>query len=67
MSVFFLAVGFGLVTAAVLTLAAVGLTLQFGITNYVNFAYGEFLTLGAYFAWFLNWKLHLNIWLAMLG
>lgn len=67
MSLYFLAVGFGLVTAAVLSLAAVGLTLQFGITNYVNFAYGEFLTLGAYFAWVLNWKLHLNIWLAMIG
>lgn len=67
MSVFFLAVGFGLVTASVLTLAAVGLSLQFGITNYVNFAYGEFLTLGAYFAWILNWKLHLNIWIAMIG
>ena len=67
MSVFLLAVGFGLVTASILALAAVGLSLQFGITNYVNFAYGEFLTLGAYFAWILNWKLHLNVWLAMLG
>jgi branched-chain amino acid transport system permease protein/neutral amino acid transport system permease protein len=67
LSVFFLAVGFGLVTASILTLAAVGLTLQFGITNYVNFAYGEFLTLGAYLAWVLNWKLHLNLWLAMVG
>lgn len=67
LSVFFLAVGFGLVTASILTLAAVGLALQFGITNYVNFAYGEFLTMGAYFAWVLNRDLHINVWLAMIG
>ncbi len=67
MTVFFLAVGFGLVTASILTLAAVGLALQFGITNYVNFAYGEFLTLGAYLAWVINWQLHVSIWIAMVG
>ena len=46
-----LSVGFGLVTASVLALASLGLTLQFGVTNYVNFAYGAFLTLGAYLVW----------------
>lgn len=43
-----------------------GLTLQFGITNFVNFAYGDFLTLGAYFSWVANVKLHLSIWVSML-
>lgn len=43
-----LGVGFGLVTASVLALGAVSLTLQFAVTNYVNFAYGAILTLGAY-------------------
>jgi branched-subunit amino acid ABC-type transport system permease component len=47
MHLFVLSLGFGLVTASVLALASVGLTLQFGVTNYVNFAYGDFLTLGA--------------------
>ena len=61
-----LAVGFGLVTASVLALASVGLTLQFGVTNYVNFAFGEFLTVGAYLAWIANVQLHLSIWLAAL-
>jgi branched-subunit amino acid ABC-type transport system permease component len=54
------------VTASILALASMGLTLQFGITNFVNFAYGDFLTLGAYFAWVANVKLHLSIWLSML-
>lgn len=61
-----LAIGFGLVTASVLALASVGLTLQFGVTNYVNFAFGDFLTVGAYLAWVANVELHLSIWLAAL-
>jgi branched-subunit amino acid ABC-type transport system permease component len=62
---FTLSIGFGLVTASILALAAMGLTLQFGVTNFVNFAYGDFLTLGAYLSWVANVKLHANIWLAM--
>ena len=62
---FGLAVGFGLVSASVIALAAVGLSLQFGITNYINFAYGDFMALGAYLSWELNsGVLHWNIWLA---
>ena len=59
-------IGFGLITASVLALAAVGLTLQFGVTNFVNFAYGEMLTIGAYLAYVFNSVFHLNIWLGML-
>ncbi len=65
---FLLAVGFGLVTASVIAVAAVGLSLQFGITNYINFAYGDFMALGAYLTWELNaGALHWNIWVAMIG
>jgi branched-subunit amino acid ABC-type transport system permease component len=60
-----LAIGFGLVTASILAVASVGLTLQFGITNYINFAYGDFMTLGAYIAWQLNTAENMNIWMAM--
>lgn len=65
MNSFGLAVGFGLVTASILAIASVGLTLQFGVTNYVNFAYGDFMTLGAYLSWKFNTSFHLNIWAAM--
>ncbi|MGH9075129.1 MAG: branched-chain amino acid ABC transporter permease, partial [Acidimicrobiales bacterium] len=65
MDAFSLSVGFGLVTASILAIASVGLTLQFGITNYVNFAYGDFMTLGAYFAWEVNGQLGWSIWAAM--
>lgn len=66
MQLFWLSIGFGLVTASVLTISAVGLSLQFGITNYINFAYGDFMALGAYFAYVVNNEiLHLNIWFAL--
>lgn len=65
MSVLALSFGFGLITASVLALAAVGLSLQFGVTNYINFAYGEFLTIGTYVAWTLSHSLHLNIYVSM--
>jgi branched-subunit amino acid ABC-type transport system permease component len=54
-----------LITASVLALAAVGLSLQFGVTNYINFAFGEFLTLGAYLTWTLSHGLGLNLWLSV--
>jgi len=63
---FWLSVGFGFVTASVLAIAAVGLSLQFGITNYVNFAYGDFMALGGFFAYVLNNEVfHLDIWIAL--
>lgn len=66
MQLFWLSVGFGFVTASVLAIAAVGLSLQFGITNYVNFAYGDFMALGGFFAYVLNAQVfHLDIWLAL--
>jgi branched-subunit amino acid ABC-type transport system permease component len=48
MSTFMHAVGFGLVTSAVIALSAVALSLQFSVSNIPNFAHGEFLTLGMY-------------------
>jgi branched-chain amino acid transport system permease protein len=41
----------GLVTAAVLALAAAGLSLVFGVMRVVNVAHGEFYMLGAVLAW----------------
>lgn len=56
----------GLVDAAVVGLAAVGLTLQFGVTNYLNFGYTEWLTFSALVAYTFNDSLgHLNVWVAL--
>ena len=47
-------IGFGLVTASILALAAVGFTLQFGITNILNLAYGDLMTAAAYVGYVVN-------------
>ena len=44
------AIGFGIVTAAVLALAAVGFTVQFGVTNILNLACGDVMTASAFVA-----------------
>ena len=54
MSVFLASIGFGLVTAAVLAIAAVGFTLQFGVTDVLNLAFSAVMILGAFLAYLLN-------------
>jgi branched-chain amino acid transport system permease protein len=49
-----LAVMEGMVTAAVLALSAVGLSLVFGVMRVVNVAHGEFYMAGAVIAWFVT-------------
>ena len=54
----------GLSVGSILALAAVGLTLTYGILRLSNFAHGDYMTLGAYVTWLSN-SLGLNIWLSM--
>ena len=51
MSLFVASIGFGLVTASILALAAVGFTLQFGVTNVLNLAYGSVMTATVFIAY----------------
>jgi branched-chain amino acid transport system permease protein/neutral amino acid transport system permease protein len=60
------AFGFGLVSMAVIALAAVGFTMQFGITNMINLAYGEVMIASAFVAYYLN-QARVSVWIAMLG
>lgn len=55
----------GIAVGSILALAAIGLTLTYGILNLSNFAHGDFMTLGAYLTWLANTG-GLNIWLAMI-
>lgn len=54
----------GIAVGSIIALAAVGLTLTYGILRLSNFAHGDFLTLGAYITLLLN-SFDLNIWLSM--
>ena len=58
------AIGFGIVTAAVMALAAVGFTVQFGVTNILNLAYGDVMTASAFVA-YVTYSAGLNPWWGM--
>lgn len=55
----------GITIGSILALAAIGLTLTYGILKLSNFAHGDFMTLGAYLTWLANTG-GLNIWLSMI-
>jgi branched-subunit amino acid ABC-type transport system permease component len=66
MSTFWPLFVFGLIDGAIFAVAALGFTLQFGITNVVNFAYGEFITFGAYGVVLVNTLgFHPSFWLTL--
>lgn len=64
MSLLLASVGFGLVTAAVLALAAVGFTMQFAVTDVLNLAYSGVMIIAAYVTYWAN-QGGLNVWLAL--
>jgi neutral amino acid transport system permease protein len=55
----------GIAVGSIIALAAVGLTLTYGILRLSNFAHGDFLTLSAYLTLLLN-TAGINIWLSMI-
>ncbi|HLI40620.1 MAG TPA: branched-chain amino acid ABC transporter permease [Streptosporangiaceae bacterium] len=58
------AVGFGIASGAVISLGAVGFTVQFGISNVLNITYGSLMTLAAYLGYLLL-QAGLDVWLAL--
>ncbi len=65
MSLLIAAFGFGLVSMSIIAIAAVGFTMQFGITNMINLAYGQVMISSAYAAYALN-NAGVNIWAALI-
>jgi neutral amino acid transport system permease protein len=55
----------GMAVGSIIALAAVGLTLTYGILRLANFAHGDFMTLGAYLTLLANTS-GINIWFSML-
>jgi branched-subunit amino acid ABC-type transport system permease component len=51
----------GVAVGSMIAVAAVGLTLMIGILNFLNIAYAEYLTLGAYFAFAANTSLGVSV------
>jgi len=55
------AIAFGIILASVIAIAAMGFTLQFGLTNVFNLAFGSIMTVGA-FAAYLAQVNGINAW-----
>jgi branched-subunit amino acid ABC-type transport system permease component len=66
MSLIVAAFGFGLVTMSIIAIAAVGFTMQFGITNMINLAYGQVMIASAYAAYAVN-NAGVSIWISMVA
>lgn len=64
MSILVASVGFGLITSAVLAIAAVGFTLQFAVTDVLNLAFAAVMTAGAFVAYWIN-QLGVSVWIAL--
>src|SRR5207237_8714626 len=60
------AIGFGIVTASIRAVAGVGFTLQFGVTNILNLAYGDITTAAAFVAYLVT-SAGLSVWLALVA
>jgi neutral amino acid transport system permease protein len=56
----------GLVVGSLIALAGLGLTLLFGLLNFINIAYGDYMAMGAYFALAANAGLGLPIVVSIL-
>jgi branched-subunit amino acid ABC-type transport system permease component len=59
------AIGFGIVSGSIIAIAAVGFTMQFGVTNILNLAYGDVMTAAAYIGYLVN-KAGLGVGYSML-
>lgn len=55
----------GIVVAAILAVAAMGFTLQFGLTNVLNLSFGAVMTIGGFAAYLAN-VAGINPWLGLL-
>ena len=64
MSLFLASIGFGLVTASVLAIASVGFTLQFGVTDVLNLAFGAVMIFSAFVAYLLN-ENGISVWIGL--
>ncbi len=66
MDILIAAFGFGLVSMSVIAVAAVGFTMQFGITNMINLAYGAVMIASAYVAYYID-QAGASVWIAATG
>ena len=64
MTLLIASIGFGVVTASVLAIAAVGFTVEFAVTNVLNLAYGAIMIASAFVAYAVN-QTGQSVWVGM--
>lgn len=64
MHLFVQSLGFGVVTASIIAIGAMGFTLQFGLSNVLNLSFGSLMTLGGFVA-YLSESAGLNVWIGL--
>jgi branched-subunit amino acid ABC-type transport system permease component len=62
-----LALGFGLVTASIVAIGAVGFSVQYAVSHIFNVAFGAVMSAAAYVAYLANVTFGANIWVAMVA
>jgi|SRR5665213_661599 len=67
MSLEVLAFGYGLVSAAIIALAAVGFSFQFGISKIFNVSYGAMMSVSAFVAYYVDIILRTSLWLGLVA
>lgn len=55
------------ITGSLYLIGAVGLTLTYGLSGFPNFAYAEFMTLGAYMGYFVTRQLGFDVYFAFIA
>ena len=58
------AAGFGVATAAIIALGAVGFSMQFAVTNILNIAYGSVMIASAFAVYYMT-TLGVNVWMGL--
>lgn len=58
---------FGLEIGSYVAVATIGFTLVYGIVDMINFAYGEYMTVGGYVGFFLTMQLGVGVLPALVG
>lgn len=58
---------YGAVLGSIIVLGAIGLSLTYGILNFANFAHGDFMMLGAYFALLFKVAFSWPIWASLIA
>ncbi len=64
MNVFLQSIGFGVITASIIAIGAMGFSLQFGLTNVLNLSFGSIMTLAGFVAYLCE-TAGINIWLGL--